>query len=56
MIILTQSPNLRLNISDIRDNRVKAISYFTIDGRWRNVTEDEPNDTNYMKIIEYLRK
>ena len=56
MIILTQSANLRLNISDIRDNRVKAISYFIIDRRWGNVTADEPNETNYMKIIQYLRK
>ena len=56
MIILTQSANLRVNIADIRDGRVKAISYFIIDGRWRNVTEDEPNDTNYMEIIENLRK
>ena len=56
LIILTQNANLRLNISDIRDTRVKAISYFIIDKIWRNVTAAEPNDTNYMKIIEYLRK
>ena len=56
MIILTQSANLRVKIAEIRDNRVKAIFYFLIDRRWENVTADESNDSNYMKIIQYLRK
>ena len=56
LIILTQSQNVRVDLRDVREPRVKMVCTVVVSNRWDNIRESQHNDDAFNIILDFLNK
>ena len=56
LIILTQSQNVRVDLRDVREPRVKMVCTVVVSNRWNNIRESQHNDDAFNIILDFLNK
>ena len=56
LIILTQSQNVRVDLRDVREPRVKKVCTLLVSNRWDNITESDHNLKTINIILEFLNQ
>ena len=56
LIILTQSQNVRVDLRDVREPRVKKVCTVVVSSRWDDIRESDHNDKAFSVILEFLNQ
>ena len=56
LIILTQSQNVRVDLRDVREPRVKKVCTLLVSNRWDSITESDHNLKTINIILEFLNQ
>ena len=56
MIILTQSQNVRVDLRDVREPRVKMVCTVVVSNRWDDIRQSDHNDDAFSSILEFINQ
>ena len=56
MVIFTPNSNMKVDIEDVRDFRVKEILCLQISKTWDNITKSQANEETFNLILEFIKR
>ena len=56
MVIFTPNSNMKVDIEDVRDFRVKEILSLQISKTWDNITKSQANEETFNLILEFIKR